>query len=115
MLLCVEVLDPQRPKRLRCLLWTAAIAAFQIEALWAWIKARLAVLEGPEANAFVFEELLEIANVRQQAVLFALQLLQIATPFRSARHPVGDIALELLLGAVRAAFRSRVAADFADL
>lgn len=112
-------LHPQGTERLRDIL--TIDAALGIVAACCRIiaaAARLvvaAVFKRPYRNALVLEELLEIANVCQEFVFLALQLLQVASPFRSACHPVGNIARDLLLGAVGASFCCGIATNFADL
>ena len=61
------------------------------------------------------QQLLEVANVGEHAVLLALELLHVATALRAAGDAIGDVALEIKVDAVGAALGQGIAADLAHL
>lgn len=65
--------------------------------------------------SFLFEKLLKVLDVRRQGVLLALELAQVASPLRAASYPIGNIAFNVLLRAVRATIRKRITANLAHL
>lgn len=75
-------------------------------------RGRLAL---PDLHALVLEQLLEVLDVRHQGIVLALELREVAAPLCAAGHAVRDIAVQVLLRAVRTAIRERIAADFANL
>lgn len=79
------------------------------------IGIRCLLLKWPNSHALGLEKALEIANMRQKAIIFALELLQVAAALGAARYAVGHVAVEVLLRAVRAAIGERVTADLSDL
>jgi hypothetical protein len=72
-------------------------------------------LPWPDFDPVVLEQFLELADVDEHGALLALELLQIASPLGAARDAIGDIAVEVLRGAMRTAFWERIATDLAYL
>lgn len=72
-------------------------------------------LPRPDLDAVGGQQLLELSNVARHGGFVAFELLQVAPTLGAARDTIGDIAFEVLGGAVGATFGERIASYLADL